>query len=419
MMIQSSREAKRAMSSVRFLLLISIGGAGFFADSAWAGRRQMLELTQQAIDLPSNENQRKIDLYTQAIEEDSKYYLPWTNRAVCYINYGLWDLAIEDASAAIALAPENPHPWGARGRAYAGKREFEKAFADLGKALELAQTEEDTRNLYNERGNAYFSARDYEKAIRDYQQAVTIDPVFAKGWNNLGIAYRATGDFGKAFENLDRAYRFDNRSSRALVNRAQVYVAQSDRLEAAKDYNKAVELDPLDATAFIQRGMFYFLNDDAEQARADFAAAMNVQPENPYAAIYRYIAHAGLELKEDAKVQLQQYYKARTNTEFWPMPVIKLFLGTATPEEVLKAAAATDGEIRKKERIAEAEYFLAQYYRIEGDLAKSKEHLTASAQLEVPRVQEHIMAKIGVDGWKNPQPPPPRPVPGSEKVLFR
>lgn len=386
---------------------------------AQAGRQEMLRLTQEAVDLPSNENQRKIDLYTQAIEEDSKYYLPWTNRAICYINYGLWDLAIEDGSAAIALAPDNPHPWGARGRAYAGKREFDKAFADLSKALELAKTEEDTRNLYNERGNAYFSARDYEKAIRDYQQAVTIDPVFAKGWNNLGIAYRAEGNFGKAFEYLDKAYRLDNRSSRALVNRAQVYVAQSDRLEAAKDYNKAVELDPKDATAFIQRGMFYYLNEDTEQARSDFAAAIQVQPENPYAAIYRYIAHAGLELKEDARVQLEQYFKARTNTEFWPMPVVKLFLGQTTPEQVLKAAAATDGEVRKKERLAEAEYFIAQHYRIEGDLTKSKEHLTESAKLEVPRVQEHIMAKIGVEGWKNPQPPPPRPVPTEERILFR
>ncbi|MFO0948237.1 MAG: hypothetical protein U1D30_20330 [Planctomycetota bacterium] len=129
------------------------------ATIAEAGRKQMLALTQEAIDLPSNETQKKIDLYTQAIEEDSKFYLPWTNRSVCYINYGLWDKAIEDASAAIALAPENPHPWSARGRAYAGKREFEKAFVDLGRALELAQTEEETRNLYNERGNAYFSAR--------------------------------------------------------------------------------------------------------------------------------------------------------------------------------------------------------------------------------------------------------------------
>ncbi|MFO0948238.1 MAG: hypothetical protein U1D30_20335 [Planctomycetota bacterium] len=180
-----------------------------------------------------------------------------------------------------------------------------------------------------------------------------------------------------------------------------------------------MSLDPQDASALIQRGMFHLLNDDMEQARSDFAAAVRLQPDNPYAAIYRYIAHAGLDLKQDARVQLEAYLKARTNTDFWPMPVVQLFAGSATPEEVIKAAQATEGEERKKERLAEAYFFLAQYERLRGDMAKSKEDLTKSAELGVPRVQEHIMAKIGVQGWQPPQPPPPRPVPGESNVLFR
>ena len=114
--------------------LLTLAGLCLCTLPANAGRREMLTLTQEAINLPSNENQKKIDLYSQAIDEDSKYYLPWTNRAICYINYGLWDNAIEDASAAIALAPENPHYAYVYAVALHSSGKFREALAVLKKA---------------------------------------------------------------------------------------------------------------------------------------------------------------------------------------------------------------------------------------------------------------------------------------------
>ena len=99
--------------------------------TARADKKEMLDLTQQAISLPSNEQAKKISLYSRAIEAYKSFYLPWTNRAVCYLNYGRWDNAIADATEAINLAPEDPHAWGVRGRAYAGKRQFDQAFRDI------------------------------------------------------------------------------------------------------------------------------------------------------------------------------------------------------------------------------------------------------------------------------------------------
>lgn len=386
---------------------------------AKADRREMLRLTKQALELPSNKNEEKIELYTQAIEEDATFYLPWTNRAACYINYGQWDNAIADATQAIALAPESPHPWSVRGRAFAGKREYAKAFADLGRALELAESSEDLRNLYNERGNAYFSARDYPKAIQDYEQVIQIDPSFAKGWNNLGIAYRAVGDYDEAYRKLDQAHRLDSNSARILMNRARVFVARNDSEMAAQDFDHAVELDTADAAAWIDRGMFMFLLGQHAQARENFITALSHEPGNPYAAIWRYLAHANMDLKDDARVQLQSYASTREVFDIWPMPVVKLYLGEITPDELLVDAASTDGELRRRERLAEANFYISQYYKLQLDSQQSQQALQTAVAQDVPRVQEFIMAKILLDGWQTPQPPPPRPVPAETRLRLR
>lgn len=371
----------------------------------------MLRLTKQAIDLPSNEHAKKIALYTAAIEEFPGHYLPWTNRAVCKLNYGQWDAAIADANEAVRLAPESPHAYAVRGRAYAGKRQFEQAFADLGRALQLAKTDEDTRNLYNDRGNAYFSSRRYEDAIKDYEQAVDIDPNFAKGFNNLGIAYRAIGDYDKAIAALDTALKLDEVSPRALANRARVYIARNDPVMAEADLDKAIELDPKDATILTQRGMFRYLNGQMQNARADFAAALLVDPRNPYAAIWRYLAQNALGVGSDARLQLETFLAEQPDAATWPLPVARMLLGKATPEQLIEDANRIEEDQQKRERLSETHYYIAQMFQVNGDEAKAKEHLAKAVEQSSPRTQEFILATVTLGGWKPPQPPPPKAIP--------
>lgn len=396
----------------------SIALACAAANSA-AGELEMLRLTNEAVSLPSNEQAKKIELYTKAIEEYRDYYLPWTNRAVCRLNYAMWDEAIADATEAIRLAPSNPHAYGVRGRAYAGKRQFEQAFRDLNRALELAETDEDMRNLYNDRGNAYFSARKYDDAVRDYLQAVQIDPTFAKGYNNLGIAYRSTGDYDRAIANLDLAVKYDAHSARALANRARVYLARNDPVMAKADLDLAVELDAKDASVLMQRGMYHYLMLDMQKARADFATALQLDPGNPYAAIWRFLSQASLGLTDDARVQLEAYLRDQKDQELWPTPVARMLLGKLDPQTLIADVAAMQDEARRRERLSEAHYYASQHYLLLGDQAKSKEQLALAAEQSAPRTPEYILASLTLSGWKPPQPPPPRPVPSESDLKLR
>ena len=401
------------------LVLVLTLVAAFAVDSAFGGQKEMLDLTREAIALPSNQIAKKIELYTQAIEEYPGFYLPWTNRAVGYLNYAQWDQAIADATEAISLAPENPHPWGVRGRAFAGQRKFEQAFEDLSRALELAETDEESRNLYNDRGNAYYSARRYEEAARDYEQAVEIDETFSKGYNNLGIVYRSLGDYDKAISYLNRALRWDSASARALVNRARVYMGRQDPVMAAQDFDKAIELDDRDASAYLHRGGYRYVQGDFQGARSDFSESLQLRESNPYAAIWRYLAQSALDLEEDATVKLEQYSEELGDREFWPRPVIDLYLGKATVEDVMSAAERTNDEVRKRERLAEANFYAAEYFRLKKDAEAEKEHLTKAIAQDTPRSQEFLLARIALEGWQTPQPAPPRAVPNEEDLRLR
>ncbi|MBY0587576.1 tetratricopeptide repeat protein [bacterium] len=387
--------------------------------SAWAGKREMLDLTQEAIQLPSNEQARKIELYTRALKEYKGFYLPWTNRAVCYLNYGKWDEAIADATEAINLSPTEPHAFGVRGRAYAGKRLFDQAFRDLSRAVELAKNDEDTRNLLNDRGNAYFSARKYEQAIKDYQKAIDVDSSFAQGYNNLGIAYRAVGDMDRAIQNLNSAVRFDAVSPRALVNRGRVFLARNDPMMAREDFNRAVDLDTKDASSLLNRGMFFFVNGEKEKALQDFEGALLAEPNNAYAAIWRYLSTSALTSKEAAKEALTETIKKQKETASWPWPIAMTLAGQSTPEETIKAAPLAGDDTRTKERLAEAHYYLGQNFIVQGDEAQGKKNLRASIEQAVPRSQEFVLAGLTLDGWKAPVPPPPRPVPSAEDLRLR
>lgn len=383
------------------------------ASSADAGKREMLQLTQKAIELPSNEQSEKIATYTAAIKEYDKFYLPWTNRAVCYLNYGRWDEAIADATRAIDLAPEDPHPYGVRGRAYAGKRLFEQAFRDLSRGLELADTEEDRRNLFNDRGNAYFSARRYDTAIQDYESALKIDPYFAQAHNNLGIALRSVGQLDKGVDSLRQAIRFDPLSARSLVNRGRLYVLRHDPVMAESDFDRAITLDGQDASAYLNRGMFVYAQGRPEDASADFARAIELEPQNPYVHIWRYLADASSN-REAAQEALKSFAGAESSANVWPMPVIKCLLGEVAAEDVIKEAPIANDASRSAERLAEAHYYLAEAAHLAGDDAKAQEHLALAVEQGVPRSQEYVMAEIARNGWENPLPPPPRPVPVSD-----
>lgn len=114
---------------------------------------------------------------------------------------------IEDASRRIAAAPANPQGYLQRGDLYRVHRDWDRATADFGKALQL-------------------------------------DATAAGAELGLGRTWLDRGAPQQALPHLNRAIARQPGNVRALVARAQAWRALGKPLAAAADYNRAIECFP-------------------------------------------------------------------------------------------------------------------------------------------------------------------------------
>ena len=90
-----------------------------------------------------------------------------------------------------------------RGWAYARKREYDKALADLTEAIRLSPEYADA---YNGRAYAYAACK-YDKAIADYTEGIRLNPKLAAGYRSRGSVYDNKGDYDKAIADFSEAIR--------------------------------------------------------------------------------------------------------------------------------------------------------------------------------------------------------------------
>jgi lipoprotein NlpI len=140
-----------------------------------------------------------------------------------------------------------------------------------------------------------------------------------------------------------------------MIGCGRGYFAKGDRGRAIADYSEAIKRDGKNEFAYRIRGIIYRYGNSLAQAQADFKQATELSPKNAYAALWLDIAerHSNLpsHLAEAAK---------RLDMGAWPAPVVRLFLGEATPAAVLSAADHAD-PIKKKEQVCEANFYGAEY----------------------------------------------------------
>ena len=115
-----------------------------------------------------------------------------------------------------------------------------------------AETKED----YFNRGSAYYVNGQYDKAIADLSKAIELNPKDAKAYYNRGLAYgKGKGQFDKAIADFTKAIELDPTDANAYIGRGVAWGKKGVYDRAISDCNKAVELNPTNATAYNNRGI--------------------------------------------------------------------------------------------------------------------------------------------------------------------
>jgi tetratricopeptide (TPR) repeat protein len=129
---------------------------------------------------------------------------------------------------------------------------------------------------YGRRGQLYLQRTDYDRAIADLDKAIALGGRQAILYLSRGVALSLNGDHAKALPDINRAIQLNPKDAKALAFRADAYVRINDYNSAIADFTSAIALNPRDVPMHFRRGMAFLATEQVALAIADFDAITRI-----------------------------------------------------------------------------------------------------------------------------------------------
>ncbi|HEV8018891.1 MAG TPA: aspartyl protease family protein [Steroidobacteraceae bacterium] len=137
--------------------------------------------------------------------------------------------AVESPAQTAAGQPTDASGFARRGAAWASRRDFQHAIADLSRACELAPAE---ASYFYQRGIAYWSNKQGDLALADFNQALKLRPDDLPSLVARATMYLQRKDAAAAIADLDAANRLATREADVRLQMGDLYL-RSDQLPSA------------------------------------------------------------------------------------------------------------------------------------------------------------------------------------------
>jgi tetratricopeptide (TPR) repeat protein len=186
--------------------------------------------------------------------------------------------AIETVSLLIKQSPNDENLLAVRATAHHRLRRHQDAISDLDQAIAINGLD---AKLYNNRGFIRLDMAQYDIAQADFDKAIAISPTYKNAYNNLGLLFIAQQRYSDAIGQFNQAIRIDNRYVDAYNNRGYAEFEAGQIEQALDDFNLALQLNPDYVNAYNNRGLLRARVGDYKNAAIDFTRAMMLDPLNP------------------------------------------------------------------------------------------------------------------------------------------
>lgn len=245
---------------------------------------------------------------------------------------------------ALARSPQSATDYVARGRAFAEKKDIDRAIADFSEAIKLDPKL--ATAFYNRAGVLYNNKKDTKAAVADILEAVRLDsktggsnhfasgnsdrriadniaiasdaisktPDFGNGYETRASMYLAMGDADLAMRDASKAISLYANDTSALNDRALAYLKKGNPSAAISDLDEAILLEPKAAVLYQNRGNAYLQNGDMEHALADLDEAIRLEPKQQPAYAYRGQVYEKMGQRDKA---VAEYTSALFKNENW------------------------------------------------------------------------------------------------------
>ncbi len=198
------------------------------------------------------------------------------NRAVAYQAKGDFDRALADLDKALELNPRSARALIVRASIYRVRSQLDRAIADYSAAL--SETPNSPEALLG-RADAYKMKKRLDLAIEDYTKLIQQRTELGDAYKGRAKAYREKGDLDNAGLDFSEAIKLAPRSSPLYVDRGFVHLEKNELDPAISDFNNAIDIDPGSPNAFFGRSSAYLRKNDFERAKGDLEAALSIAPQ--------------------------------------------------------------------------------------------------------------------------------------------
>jgi Tfp pilus assembly protein PilF len=214
-----------------------------------------------------------------------------------------FEKAVADLEKALILHPKYIAAYLDLAYLHNVKRNFDKAIAALDQAIAL---DGKLAAAYGSRGSAHAGKSNYPAAIADFDKSIALDPKYAYAYRNRASAYVDTKQYDKAIVDLDKALEIDPKSVFAHTIRGMANSGKRDYERGILDFDKAIALEPKSVVAHGGRANAYFNKMDYDRALVDYNKAIELDPNSPYAYAGRGAVHAAKRRVDQAKTDYRQ-----------------------------------------------------------------------------------------------------------------
>lgn len=223
-------------------------------------------------------HQTAITAWSQAIQLNSRYALPYALRARAWVDLGEPDKAIGELDTALRTIGPTALLLHQRALAQEAAGNLDKAGADLLATLQIDMHRADARA---DLGRVLLRQGRPADAAAEATEALELQPKLAAGYLVRAQARQKLGQAPSAEADFTAAIDLDPDQSEAYLGRGVLQRERGLLDAAARDLSRASRSDKLRGEAYFQLAQVELAKGDPRTAIADFTESLRLQPNNP------------------------------------------------------------------------------------------------------------------------------------------
>ena len=219
---------------------------------------------------------------------------------------------------------------------------------------------------------------------------------FARQYDDLGSAQSNAGDYAAAIAAFEKALACTPRDASIHAELASEFLHMGHLTDARGAAERGVAIDGDNSSLDSVLMQLDFIDEHWADTVARLRAMIAVQPDDERATYFQcflWLAQRRAGVREPELVK-------RTEYEEWPAAVLEALRGTETEAEVLKEIRQQSNEIRRREMLAEALFYVGQLRLANGEPDTARRYFAAAVNLKVLYFIEHHLARAEIKKMK-------------------